>query len=102
LINKKVGDSIKLKIAETKNNSVKIECKIVGSGIPNDPFIPEVMKLYPLAYYHFPTEQINWISKKCIVYVNSKRTKPADFTSIKNEKAKWTIKEETSEGNKIE
>jgi len=79
------------KIQDTKNNSVYVECKLLGDGSEKNPYIPEIFK--EGGYYHLDCSDIDYLNKKVKVYVNKKLTKPQILTKIRNDIKYVTINE---------
>jgi hypothetical protein len=81
------------RIKETKDNSVYLECDLIGDGTEENPYMPEVFKTNPNAYFHLDMKDIDYTTRKVKIYVSKINTNVSDIQNIKENTKFITIKE---------
>jgi len=81
------------RIKETKENGLYIECNLLGDGTPENPFRPEIFDLFPEAYTHLDTVDIDYQNKKCKVWVSKIRTAKTHLANIQKHSKLKILKE---------
>lgn len=83
-------------IKETKDNGCFIECKLLGDGTEEDHFRPEIFDTYPTTYKHLDAKDIDYVAKTVKLWVNKKKSPPAEINKIKADVKITKIKETTN------
>jgi len=83
------------KVKDTKDNGLYVECKLLGDGSEENPYMPEIFNTYK-GYYHLDTRDIDYTNKTVKVWVNKKKTTPAELTKLRNDNTITKIKETTA------
>jgi len=70
------------RIKQSKENGIKIRCKIIGDGSNDNPWRPKIFDEVK-GYFHVDIADFNYSKKECVVWVNKKMSKLTELGKVR-------------------